>query len=100
MLGDGWVDALNQVNFYDSYLWSAGIADRNVRDLCSWYQTNAMINIQNGNYEKVQFYFIKRLLNIFQFLITMQLSLKSISETFQFSTSKSMMNLWTLLMFL
>ena len=50
MLGDGWVDPLNQVNHYDSYLWSAGIADRNVRDLCTWFQNNAMINIQNGNY--------------------------------------------------
>jgi len=55
MLGDGWVDPMNQVNNYDSYLWSAGIADSNVRDLCTWFQTNSMISIQNGKYEEVIF---------------------------------------------
>jgi carboxypeptidase C (cathepsin A) len=52
-IGDGWTDPLNQVNFYDSYLWSVGIVDTKFRDVCTWYQTNAMLNMYNGNYKKV-----------------------------------------------
>jgi hypothetical protein len=25
MIGDGFVDPINQINYYDSYLWSVGV---------------------------------------------------------------------------
>lgn len=50
MIGDGWVDPINQVNFYDSYLWSVGIIESKFRDIATWFQNNAMINMQNGKY--------------------------------------------------
>lgn len=54
-IGDGWTDPINQVNFYDSFLWSVGIVDSKFRDVCTWFQTNAMINMYNGNYKNVIF---------------------------------------------
>jgi vitellogenic carboxypeptidase-like protein len=56
-IGDGWTDPMNQVNFYDSYLWSVGVVESKFRDVCTWFQTNAMININNGNYKNVYFQF-------------------------------------------
>ena len=53
-IGDGWTDPINQINYYDSYLWSVGIVDMKFRDVCTWYQTNAIINIYNGNYKNVK----------------------------------------------
>jgi carboxypeptidase C (cathepsin A) len=54
-IGDGWTDPINQVNFYDSFLWSVGIVGSKMRDVCTWFQTNAMINMYNGNYKNVIF---------------------------------------------
>jgi len=48
---------MNQVNFYDSFLWSVGIVDSKFRDVCTWFQTNAMINMYNGNYKNATSYF-------------------------------------------
>lgn len=48
---------MNQVNFYDSFLWSVGIVDSKFRDVCTWFQTNAMINMYNGNYKNATTYF-------------------------------------------
>lgn len=36
---------MNQVNFFDSYLWSVGIIERKFRDTCAWYQTTSIVNI-------------------------------------------------------
>ena len=56
-IGDGWTDPLNQINFYDSYLWSVGVVDRKFRDVLTWYQTNAIVNIYDSNYSKATTYF-------------------------------------------
>jgi carboxypeptidase C (cathepsin A) len=54
-IGDGWTDPINQVNFYDSFLWSVGVVESKFRDVCTWFQTNAMINMYNGNFKNVLF---------------------------------------------
>lgn len=56
-IGDGWTDPINQVNYYDSYLWSVGVVDVNTRDMCTWYQTNSILNIYDGNYQNATNYF-------------------------------------------
>lgn len=53
-IGDGWTDPINQINYYDSYLWSVGVIDRGFRQTCTWYQTNSMINIHHSEFKKVQ----------------------------------------------
>lgn len=52
-LGDGWVDPINQFNFYDSLLYSAGIVSNKFRDVCTWVQTQGMINIYKEDYKNV-----------------------------------------------
>lgn len=52
-IGDGWTDPINQVNYYDSYLWSVGVVESKFRDVLTWYQTNAIINMYNGDYKNV-----------------------------------------------
>lgn len=52
-IGDGWTDPINQVNYYDSYLYSVGIVAEKFRDVCTWFQTNAIINMYNGDYKNV-----------------------------------------------
>jgi carboxypeptidase C (cathepsin A) len=52
-IGDGWTDPINQINFYDTYLWSVGVIDRGFRQTCTWYQTNGLINIHHSEYKKV-----------------------------------------------
>lgn len=52
-IGDGWTDPINQINYYDTYLWSVGVIDRGFRDTCTWFQTNGIINIYEGDYQKV-----------------------------------------------
>lgn len=44
-IGDGWTDPINQINFYDSFLYSVGIVSNKFRDVCTWFQTNAIVNI-------------------------------------------------------
>lgn len=56
-IGDGWTDPINQVNYYDSYLWSVGVVESKFRDVCTWFQTNAIINIYEGNYQNATNYF-------------------------------------------
>lgn len=53
-IGDGWTDPINQVNYYDSYLWSVGVVESKFRNVCTWFQTNAIINMYEGNYKNVQ----------------------------------------------
>lgn len=52
-IGDGWTDPINQVNYYDSYLWSVGVIGNKFRDTCNWYQTHSVVNIYQANYQKV-----------------------------------------------
>lgn len=49
-IGDGWVDPINQVNYVDSFLWSAGIIDNKFRDIVTWHQTQSMVNVFEGKY--------------------------------------------------
>ena len=41
-IGDGWTDPVNQVNYYDSYLFSTGIVARKFREYANWYQVQAL----------------------------------------------------------
>jgi carboxypeptidase C (cathepsin A) len=52
-IGDGWTDPVNQINHYDSYLYSVGIVSNKFRDTCTWFQTNAIQQISLGNYKNV-----------------------------------------------
>ena len=52
-IGDGWTDPLNQVNFYDTYLWSVGVIANKFRDVCNWYQTHSILNIYEKNFQNV-----------------------------------------------
>lgn len=49
-IGNGWIDPINQINFYDSYLWSTGIVTSKLRDTLTWYQTHTMSNILQEKY--------------------------------------------------
>lgn len=53
-IGDGWTDPINQINYYDTYLWSVGVIDRGFRDTCTWFQTNGIVNMYEGNFQKVK----------------------------------------------
>ena len=52
-IGDGWVDPINQVNFYDSLLYSAGIVSNKFRNVCTWMQTQSIVNIYKGDFVNV-----------------------------------------------
>jgi carboxypeptidase C (cathepsin A) len=52
-IGDGWTDPINQINFYDSMLYSAGIVSNKYRDAAGWYQTQAILNIYKKAYTNV-----------------------------------------------
>jgi len=56
-IGDGWTDPVNQVNYYDTYLWSVGVIGNKFRDVCSWYQTHSILNIYDGNFQNATNYF-------------------------------------------
>lgn len=62
-IGDGWVDPINQINFYDSLLYSVGIVSNKYRDVCTWFQTQGMINIYKGDYVNVIFCLFRQLLS-------------------------------------
>ena len=52
-IGDGWTDPINQLNYYDSLLYSAGIVSNKFRDACTWFQTQGLINVYKGEYANV-----------------------------------------------
>jgi len=56
-IGDGWTDPLNQVNYYDSYLSSVGVVDHKFRDVLTWFQTNAIINMYEQKFKNATAYF-------------------------------------------
>lgn len=49
-IGDGWVDPVNQFNYYDSLLYSVGIVSNKFRDTIRWFQTQGIINILKDSY--------------------------------------------------
>jgi carboxypeptidase C (cathepsin A) len=51
LIGGGWVDPIHQLNHYDSYLWSVGIAEGGFREQLTWHQTHATINLFGFHYE-------------------------------------------------
>jgi hypothetical protein len=53
-IGDGWTDPINQINFYDSLLYSAGLASNKFRDVCSWMQVQGIVNIYNEKMANVK----------------------------------------------
>lgn len=53
IIGDGWTDPPNQINYYDTYLWSVGVIDKSVRETCTWFQTQSMLNMDLRNFQKV-----------------------------------------------
>ena len=54
-IGDGWTDPVNQINHYDSYLYSVGVVSNKFRDTCTWFQTQALHHIAFGDYKNVCF---------------------------------------------
>jgi carboxypeptidase C (cathepsin A) len=52
-IGDGWTDPYNQINFYDSYLYSVGVVSNKFRDTCTWFQTRAIQHIDFRDYKNV-----------------------------------------------
>lgn len=38
-------------------MWSVGVVERKFRDVCTWFQTNAIINIYDGQYQKATNFF-------------------------------------------
>lgn len=52
-IGDGWVDPANQLNYYDSLLYSIGAVSNKFRDVCQWMQTQGLLNIYTKNYKNV-----------------------------------------------
>ena len=52
-IGDGWTDPVNQLNYYDSYLFSTGIVARKFREYANWYQVQALENIAFSAYRNV-----------------------------------------------
>ena len=62
-IGDGWTDPYNQINQYDSYLYSVGVVASKFRDTLTWFQTQAIQNQAMGSNKNV-LYIISRPLNI------------------------------------
>lgn len=52
-IGDGWTDPFNQVNQYDSYLYSVGVVSNKFRDTCTWFQTRAIQHLMLGDTRNV-----------------------------------------------
>lgn len=45
IISSGWMDPANQINFYDSLLYSAGIVSDRLRDVSSSFQTRGLIGL-------------------------------------------------------
>jgi carboxypeptidase C (cathepsin A) len=52
-IGDGWTDPYNQVNQYDSYLYSVGVVSNKFRDYATWFQTQAIHHMAMGDARNV-----------------------------------------------
>lgn len=49
MIGDGYVDPINQINNYDSFLNSVGAVSNEWRDTTSFMANEAIIRIMRGD---------------------------------------------------
>jgi hypothetical protein len=49
-IGGPYIDSYIQDNFFDSFLYSHGIIDKKVSEMCTYYQVQSMINIKSGRY--------------------------------------------------
>lgn len=51
IISSGFIDPMNQINFYDSVLYSTGIISNRFRDICSSFQTKGLVNIYKKSFE-------------------------------------------------
>lgn len=56
LIGDGYVDPINQINNYDSFLSSAGIVSNEWRDTTSFMQNEGITRIMRGDYKEASGY--------------------------------------------
>lgn len=49
LIGDGWVDPIQQINNYDSFLSSVGVVSKEGRDTVAYQQNQAATRIMNGD---------------------------------------------------
>ncbi len=56
IINSGWIDPPNQLNYYDSLLYSSGIVSNRFRDILSSLQTKAGVNIYKNQYANVFVY--------------------------------------------
>ena len=54
IISSGWIDPANQMNYYDSLLYSAGIVSNKFRDICSSLQTRGIVDIYKNSYKNVR----------------------------------------------
>lgn len=54
IISSGWMDPSNQLNYYDSLLYSTGIVSNRFRDVCSSIQTKGIVNIYKSLFANVQ----------------------------------------------
>ena len=52
-IGDGWTDPYNQINQYDSYLYSVGVVANKFRETCTWFQSQAIYHMMRGDNRNV-----------------------------------------------
>jgi carboxypeptidase C (cathepsin A) len=60
-IGDGWTDPYNQINYYDSYLYSVGIVSTKFRETATWFQTQAIERMMRNNFKNVLASLFRRL---------------------------------------
>lgn len=51
MIGDGYLDPINQVNFYDSMMYSLGVASEYARDTTTYIQNQAVLSLLNNKHQ-------------------------------------------------
>lgn len=53
IVGDGFTDPINQINYFDSLLYSAGIISNKFRDVLTWLQKSSIIKMYQNNFRNV-----------------------------------------------
>jgi carboxypeptidase C (cathepsin A) len=51
IISSGWIDPINQINYYDSLLYSLGIVSNRFRDALSSIQSKSLVNIFKRSYK-------------------------------------------------
>lgn len=59
-IGDGWTDPESQINQYDSYLYSVGVVSNKFRDICTWFQTQAIQRIRLEHTQNVKILIVRQ----------------------------------------